>query len=865
MSGPSSPSVGSLQLTIRLTTHPINPVPSYHTITISRAASILQLKQQLHTEWDGKPEPTGIVCVKGGRVCRDQEVLGELFGAEIPASDAVLHVIVRPNSWSAPFVSLPRPTPTVPAEATTAAAPLSPLALPTVSNPAYNPSYTVPPPTESSTPTPEILRNTFTSDLGSPPPPPAGAQIPSSASLGPNVAGFPTYLAFLSQLIPLQRSLLLLNLQKAHYFYSIDVTERLARLGWAESTGSKIDPIVIKEEGEDVEAFKLREEREKEKMRKEMEEGNGEVQEVKGLLTECGLWGMVKEKEEEAESEIRDWGKERREQNGEFQLVQIGGLPFMLQVPPTEQATLSPPPPLALYRALKRGQAILHILTTMLQLLITYQPSAPAIAYGRALLRPPGPAPGVGGVAAGAARAAAAAAIPPPALGAAAVAAANRRRATVSIVINLEAVLSLIIPLFLLSLKLGFLLWIFGRHASYTKRVVMGSMAAAWILWEGWGMYRRRAIAGALRERADRERERAERQARRVEVAAQAGIQLPAAAPRRPPPPGAAPVGAGGGELRQRAIAGGAPPAGPPPPPAVAGHRPNRLHGVRPRREPHSRFSPRYWIARIATVGLVEEAHELGLAPRTVAGRQVPQPIPPPHPNDRVGLARQARRRAVRTAMVAVVLFFGTLSPEVERKRKRALEKRERLLAEKRVQRERQAAERAAAASGGGLVVVRPPGLLPPETRSGASTPGLFEGDHSEATHGLPQIPPPAATSPVPSAPSSPPVASTSAAPSTSQPTSPTATSTPPTVDQPSTAPAGRAVVSDAELFADGLGEPDQEPAVASEPGAPAVEVDTEGSGGEGDAHEVETETDDEEEQRAQEDDGEVDQVVALF
>lgn len=250
---------------------------------------------------------------------------------QTPSPDAVLHVIVRPNSWSAPFTSLPKPTPAMPAEATpaSATAPVSPLALPTVPSPsAYNPSYAVLPPAEATapaTPTPEILRNTFTSDLGSPPPPPTtSSQIPSSASLGPNVSGFPTYLAFLSQLIPLQRSLLLLNLQKAHYFYSIDVTERLARLGWAESTGSKIDPIVIKGEGEDAEAFRLREEREKERMKREMEEGNGEVQEVKNLLVECGLWGMVKEKEEEAEAEVRDWGKERGPQNGEFQLVQIG-------------------------------------------------------------------------------------------------------------------------------------------------------------------------------------------------------------------------------------------------------------------------------------------------------------------------------------------------------------------------------------------------------------------------------------------------------------------------------------------------------------------------------------------------------------
>jgi hypothetical protein len=83
MSGISSPSPGSLQLTIRLTTHPVNSVPSHHPVTISRTATIAELKQQLHTEWDGKPQPEGIVCVKGGRVCRDQEVLGELFSAEV--------------------------------------------------------------------------------------------------------------------------------------------------------------------------------------------------------------------------------------------------------------------------------------------------------------------------------------------------------------------------------------------------------------------------------------------------------------------------------------------------------------------------------------------------------------------------------------------------------------------------------------------------------------------------------------------------------------------------------------------------------------------------------------------------------------
>lgn len=150
------------------------------------------------------------------------------------------------------------------------------------------------------------------------------ATTSTTPSLGPSVSGYPTYLAFVSQLIPLQRSLLLLNLQKAHYFYSIDVQDRLARLGWAESTGSKVDPIVSRQEEESDEGFAEREKKEKERVANEFGEGFGEVKEVKDLLVECGLWGMVKEKEEEAEAEVEVWGPARADPNGEFQVVQIG-------------------------------------------------------------------------------------------------------------------------------------------------------------------------------------------------------------------------------------------------------------------------------------------------------------------------------------------------------------------------------------------------------------------------------------------------------------------------------------------------------------------------------------------------------------
>lgn len=74
---PSSP-----QLTLRLTNHPVQgQVECPHSVTPSETVG--QLKEQLHREWDGKPAADGILCVKGGRVCKDTELLGELFSAEV--------------------------------------------------------------------------------------------------------------------------------------------------------------------------------------------------------------------------------------------------------------------------------------------------------------------------------------------------------------------------------------------------------------------------------------------------------------------------------------------------------------------------------------------------------------------------------------------------------------------------------------------------------------------------------------------------------------------------------------------------------------------------------------------------------------
>lgn len=71
------------KLTLRLTTHPVNPVPSNHAMTVSRTASVLEIKARIAEEWEGKPKVDGIVCVQGGRVCRDAEIIGHLFGKQV--------------------------------------------------------------------------------------------------------------------------------------------------------------------------------------------------------------------------------------------------------------------------------------------------------------------------------------------------------------------------------------------------------------------------------------------------------------------------------------------------------------------------------------------------------------------------------------------------------------------------------------------------------------------------------------------------------------------------------------------------------------------------------------------------------------
>ncbi|GAA5953290.1 hypothetical protein JCM10213_000688 [Rhodosporidiobolus nylandii] len=429
------------------------------------------------------PKKDGITAVKGGRVLRDAEKVAEVFEEESklsPVPELVLHLIIRPTAWSAPFTETPIPSPS-PAPA--------PLSL-SLSTPAAAPDGETPPtPSSSPPPPPAGPAGGYTPGYMSSPPaasPSSSAataegRAPATAAAAAGGAGgsYAHYLSHLQRLIPLQRALLLLNLPKAHVHYASLIASLSAALN---STAS---------ESESKDA-----------------EGLSELSEVRELLEGCGLGGKVEQAGEQARKEVNELEKKRKEEGEkpageELRVVQIGGLPYLLHVP----SNAAPPlPSAAALSALGRAQETHKVLTTLLQLLVTFQPSIPAIAYGRAAppvpgaagaggIRPghrPAAAPGAGAFAQAFAQqqhlsglAAAGQPIPvvngaAPAGAGGAAGAAGRPRAVVRITINLDVLLTLFVPFFFLALKLAFLLWIFGRHASTTKRILLGSMAVLW-------------------------------------------------------------------------------------------------------------------------------------------------------------------------------------------------------------------------------------------------------------------------------------------------------------------------------------------------------------------------------------------------
>lgn len=250
---------------------------------------------------------------------------------------------------------------------------------------------------------------------------------------------------------------------------------------------------------------------------------------------------------------------------------------------------------------------------------------------------------------------------PQPAMVAATAAAGAQRNHAMAVVVNLDELRRTIVPLVWLSFKLGFLLYIFGRHASYEKRVILGCMAAGWVVWEALALRNRRAQEG---RRMMQNREEAQRERRRA-----AGIAQPAGARPQPGQPQQQPLpaplannGLRPGLIFQRALRHNGQTVALPQP-TTRGSR-------------YSIWTLRYWVYKIACIGLAAEAREMGLY-NPNPNRRPPSPPRRPETPDEIAIERYGKM--MRNVIVCFVLFFGTLAPGIERKRKKALEKREKL------------------------------------------------------------------------------------------------------------------------------------------------------------------------------------------
>lgn len=83
MSAPASgPEPRQVELTLRLLSHPKRAGPSDHTVSVSSESTISHVKQ-LIAKWDGQPAESGIIVVKGGRICQEAEKVGELIPEQV--------------------------------------------------------------------------------------------------------------------------------------------------------------------------------------------------------------------------------------------------------------------------------------------------------------------------------------------------------------------------------------------------------------------------------------------------------------------------------------------------------------------------------------------------------------------------------------------------------------------------------------------------------------------------------------------------------------------------------------------------------------------------------------------------------------
>lgn len=261
------------------------------------------------------------------------------------------------------------------------------------------------------------------------------------------------------------------------------------------------------------------------------------------------------------------------------------------------------------------------------------------------------------------------------------------------VVISLDTLLSYIGPLLWLSMKLTFLLYLFARNATAQKRAILIGLSALWVVWEGWAIRSRRRSERRRREREAREQEGGQPGRRAAQDPIRALLDGARNRQRGPAPDVAPEVDPAGAEDHQDAVpvapAGETEPAAPPaalrsrgPASATRGRSPayrpdtaalrTAIHRLRSgaigsaadhrRARRANRLSLKYWIGAVANMGLTQEYGDL----ERRSGARVPAISP--------------WQRRIQNVITGVTLFVATLLPEAERKRRKALEKRRKLL-----------------------------------------------------------------------------------------------------------------------------------------------------------------------------------------
>ncbi|KAN0063887.1 hypothetical protein ACQY0O_003493 [Thecaphora frezii] len=210
-------------------------------------------------------------------------------------------------------------------------------------------------------------------------------------------------------------------------------------------------------------------------------------------------------------------------------------------------------------------------------------------------------------------------------------------------------IFSMMVPLFFLGLKLGIMLYVFARGASTLKRYTMMGAAVLYVFWEAFKMIKRRTDT----RQAARQRQAAAAAAAAAGAAGAGANQGVAGLAEGVPRPAGANVPhanlenstSGGGEAEADPLA--------PLPPV---HAPRRFSSANP-----TLYNPEHWLELLAFIGMDSEDEELGLLP--APGTTVDAP--------------RRRGRVFHLIVVPLVLFFVTLVPEIEMKRRRAIEERE--------------------------------------------------------------------------------------------------------------------------------------------------------------------------------------------